>query len=556
MNNALKFNQLDQLNLLPEINKNKGKSLPNSPKNQPMPIQTFNLSPQPSYQVPNSLRQEGLVITHINDKPKKDRRATIKLTKRIQDTSLITKKYNQLSKLLIDKEEIILHLESKLSEYKKNCEDMQTKSIEDPVKVELEVKPVQLNHIREEIDQTKIKDFEIFNLKNENEQIKKILENVTIEKFNQEAKLKNFEKICKNNEDSAKKLENQEIRISVLEKMLNDKGLEIAFKAEEIKDLGRMLKLSEDKRKAAVDQQKDFESKYIVIKTKYIASTTTISEQKSTIDQLANKLLGAEGQLKDLKFAFSEQNSELSECKSELYSLNSELEMLRAVKKSSTDSLELKIQKIEEENKGLKNSLQTSNAKPIRSNSKRSETVINSKFFTRLANQELVRTHHKLFELEEKLINKNLELEKIRTDYNYVSKKLDTKEVVVNKLKQMLEDESESTERNIWMPEVCLNVDSDEMLQTCVGRVERMRSEIKCSNCSGSEMFCVNYPCGHLTCAQCREKEIEVCGSCGQNIDAVVASGYFKQFLEFLEVQKTELEQISEVLIGRIKVNS
>ena len=551
MNNVSKLSQLEQINLLPELNKNKGKSLPNSPKNQPMPT---NLSPQPSYQVPNSLRQEGFVITHISDRVKKDRRVTIKLSKRIQEASPVTKEIKKLSKILLQKEELIHQLEAKLSECKKNCEEMQMKSTEDPMNIAVELKPAQDYYLRE--DRTKIKDSEVLSLKSENEQIKKMLENLTIEKFKQDAKMKSFEKILKKNESSAKSLENQEIRIAALQKKLNEKELEIAFKVDEIKDLDRMLKLSEDKRKAAVDQQKDFESKYFAIKNKYNTLTTTINEQKSTIDQLANKLIGIESQLKDVKFAFSEQNNELSARKSELFSLNSELEILRAAKRSSADSFESKIQKIEEENKDLKRSLQNSKAISIRSNTKRSETVINSKYFNRLANQELVRTHHKLFEIEEKLINKNLELDRIKTDYNYMSKKLDTTEFVVKKLKKMLEDESESTEKNIWIAEACLSVDSEEILQKCLDRVERMRFEMKCSNCSGLKDFCINYPCGHFTCAQCRECELEVCGACHQSIDAKVVSGYFKKFLEFLEIQKVELSQLREGTIGRTKVNS
>jgi myosin heavy subunit len=539
--------------LLPEINK--PKSFSGSPK---LPLSGVSLYSSLS----GPLKPEDLVITQFHEKNTKDRgRVSIKLHKKLNEVSPSKKKNNQIFRIIKEKDAYIHQLEIQLSEHKKNCEaryspkpdnDVQTVQVNEE---KIEEKIDAQEYVREVWNRYKTKDFEILSLKTENEDFKKVLEKISNELFEQKVKVRDLEKIVekikKNKEECEKELEDKGLIIRNLEKKLKDKEIEVMYKVDEIEDFQKLLKVSEDKRKVAVELANNYEKKYFNFKTKQGNFFKSQKDLKANIDLLTKQLHEKESLNKSLQLKLSQSEATLNDYYSLQNSLKIELEMMRVSKKTSTEYLESKVEKIEEENKILKESIQETKKFITRSSSKRSETVINSKYFNRLSNQELTKAHQKIFELEEKLTEKSLEIEKMNKNFQYLNSQLHSKDLLMQKL-QVKSDEAEiptipskNSFGSFWW------LDIENEMRALIDNMNTLENDLICSKCFSSEQnFFTLYPCGHFSCENCRDS-LEICGKCLKKVSISLPANFCSDFLDFLSKVRKSVETIKKIIANQ-----
>ena len=543
----------DQGTILPEINK--PKSFSTSPKHSLPGVSLL------SSQVSGPLKQEDLLITQLNNQNKKDRgRVTIKLQKKIPDTLPAKKKNSQLFKILKEKDAYIHQLEIQLSEHQRNYEERYSPKPDPDGQVgqtdeKTEEKSEAHEYVREVWNRYKSKDFEIFSLKTENDDFKKVLEKISIELYDYKFKVKdlekNSEKLRKKLEEVQKELEDKSLSSRLLEKKVKEKEMELLYKADENEDLNKLLKISEDKRRVAVELANNFEKKYFAFKTKQGSFSKQQKESKSSIDSLSKLLQEKEKTIKDLQEKLLHSETSLNEFASDYSSIKAELEMVRLSKKNSTEYLESKVERIEEENKNLKVSIQESQKFTGRQNSKRSETVINSKYFSRLTSQELTKANSKIFELEEKLMEKNFEIEKLNKDFSYLNRQVHSKDLILQKMKSKTEEFDEVERGNLIDRSSpgdapCIAYEIRKMIDLC-----RVLSDgVRCSKCFGCDQGLFSfYPCGHFTCPGCKEGT-EICVRCCKKVSIVLPAPYVQEFAEVLAKLKNGLGRCENFVLN------
>lgn len=550
----LLLHESDQGTILPEINK--PKSFSTSPKHSLPGV------PLISSQASGIIKQEDLLITQLNNQNKKDRgRVTIKLQKKVSDSSPSKKKNSQLFKILKEKDAYIHQLEIQLSEHQKNYEERYSPKPDPDCQVlvqsdeKIEEKSEAHEYVREVWNRYKSKDFEIFSLKTENDDFKKVLEKISIELYDYKFKVKdlekNSEKLRKKIEEVQKELEDKSSSTRLLEKKVKEKEMELLYKVDENEDLNKLLKISEDKRRVAVELANNFEKKYFSFKTKQGNFSKQQKESKSNLDNLSKLLQEKEKTIKDLQEKLLHSETSLNEFISEYNSIKTELEMVRLSKKNSTEYLESKVERIEEENKNLKVSIQDAQKFTGRQNSKRSETVINSKYFSRLTSQELTKANSKIFELEEKLMEKNLEIEKLNKDFSYLNKQVHSKDLIMQKMKSKTE-EFDGIERGNFVDKGCvsdtpwISFEIRKLIEFC--RV--LNDGIRCSKCFCCDQgFFSFYPCGHFSCAGCKEGT-EICAKCCKKVSIMLPAPYCLEFVEVLAKLKDGLERCEDFVLN------
>lgn len=529
----LNLNDLSSSHYLPDIKSQK--SAPTSPR---IGFQA-NLTPMAGNQADSS-RPEDLLITKLAEKKQKIGNSIKKLTQ----NQVSKKQYTGLLKFVKEREEYIEVLEKQLQE------------INETTKVKVEEKyEVSFKERSPKFHVGTPKNCDLIKLRGENEDLKDSIEKLTKRIFEQKLKL----------EDLESQKEKQSRKIEIIEKTLEIKNIELqslhhklqenksseANKSEDLQDLERLLKISEDKRKVAIEQVITMEKRLFQIQSKNFNITNSQNELKSSLDDLTRNLLSKETELKDSLEQNRELQKKIRKEKDLASGFKTELEMIRVNMKTNEDFFKGKIDEITKENIELRETLNKS-LQHIRKNVKRAGTVAGSKYLDDYSEQETMRWQQKFFESEEKLALKSFELERVRKDDIYLHSQIDMKNSLIERLNKVLletGDHSNSHKARSSSLPFDSHQELTELIDKLLNQNDLLADNFRCSNCtSTSSPMVLLHPCQHIHCPQCQDADINICKFCNQSILQSISLSLLSLFSNHLKSQSTSLKHLKLML--------
>ena len=474
-----------------------------------------------------NLALEELVITKLNDKSKKEKQ--FKGKKSAEATSF-KQKYLELIKFLKEREEYICQLEGRFEEPEKAID------IKIPTKT-------QDHFIRKPSIKNLNKHTEILTIKQENLDLSKAYKKISkhnsdlaqkissLEQTKQKTQQK-FETLEKNFQQKFHETEN-------LQKRLKETELELGNKTEELEDMTRLLRISEEKRKVAIEQTMNTEKKFFNVKSKNYAIVNSQTELKAGLDDLTRELLIKESELKHFYEEILEYQKKLEKEQNANSSLRTQLEMVILTNKNNLGFWQAKLEESEKQNKELKENLAFKN-QHVRKNSKRSETVIGHKFMDQFSAQEIARWQQKYYEAEEKLMAKTMEFEKMVKDGVYLNSQIDGKNLLIDRLNKVIQDGSMSeTSGSQKLSSLYFEgfYEVQDLIEKLLKQNQTLIESYQCSACSNPQDLHINHPCSHLQCSNCTQNLPDLCSFCSQKVVFSHQSPHSSNFLSHLKSQ-------------------
>ena len=470
---------------------------------------------------------DELVITKLNDKSKKEK--LLKGKKSTEATSF-KQKYLELIKFLKEREEYICQLEGRAGESEKVID------IKIPIKN-------QDQFVRKASIKNLNKHTEILTLKQENLDLSKAFKTISKQNSDLGLKISSLEqtkqRLKQKFETLEKNFQQKLIETETLQKKLKESELELANKIEELEDLARILRISEEKRKIAIEQTINTEKKIFNIKTKNYSIAHGQAELKMSLDDLTRELLSKESEIKNLHEEIFEYQKKLEKVDNSNSTLKTELEMVILTNKNNLAFWQAQLEEKDKQNKVLKENLSFKNQDP-RKISKRSETVNGHKFMDQFSAQEIARWQQKYYETEEKLMAKNLDFEKMIKDGMYLSSQIDGKNLLIDRLNKIIQDSSMSeTSGSQKLSSLYFEgfYEVQDQLEKLLKQNQALLESYQCSTCSSQQDLHTNHPCSHLQCSNCTQNLPDLCSFCSQKVHFSHQSPHSSNFLFHLKSQ-------------------
>lgn len=476
---------------------------------------------------------EELVITKLNEKSQKEKQTK---TKKTSETSALKQKYIELIKFLKEREEYICQLESRMNDNDKEAD--LTESTKG-----------QIYSHRKKSNKNISKNGEILALKQENHDLIKSFEKASKQISDLSQKVSTLDqakqKLLYKSEQLEKNLQQKLSETENLQKKLKETQTELESKLDELEDTSRLLQISEDKRRVAIEQTMNTEKKFFNIKLKNNEIITNQTELKTSLDDLTREILLKESEVRHLTEEIFVYQRKLEKEQDLNSTLRTELEMVKLMNKNNLEFWQTQLEEMEKENKELKESV-ADRSQHVRRNSRRTETVIKNRFLDNFNAQEVARWQQKYFETEEKLMNKTMELEKFKKDGVYLHSQLEGKNELIDRLNKIIQDnigETSSSQRFS-----SLHIEGLYEVQELIDKLTKQNMSLlenfQCSTCTSQQNLQQNFPCTHLQCSNCQQNLNDLCSFCSKKVEFSTESSQSTSILSHLKSQNTSFKHL------------
>ena len=511
---------------------------------------------------------EDLVITKLGDNNKK-KPTKFRLLK--ENTSSSTKKLIEtLQQRILEQELCINNLKSQFQPEKHikshktsiNQADFLTETISS-----LNKKMEQINHgdteefSRNVASRTKYKDKEILSLKQELNEYNSQFESVSHELLYLKDQNKQFlQKISllksKNLDLENDKKEFQE-HLRKAENETSGTGILILFKQNEVEELSQMLQKSEESRRRAVEHSSYLEKELYLLKEKVQKLKEKNCYLSQEIQKIMEMYVKSDNTIEELKIQLVHFESKVSSEKSKASALKNENEKLQESLAKAEERFSSKLERLTQENMELQErkhlSVNSNRVPPMRCTSKRSGTEIESKFLSKLTSEEASRWQQRYFSIEQDLLSKKQQIEKMSRDELYLHTQIDTKNAIIQRLEdiiQISEPQSKNLKENTSL--ICEQVNEAYkilvVLDKMKGRLEDLLDSFKCNSCF--KVKCYQFicsPCGHLYCDSCKETVDAICAACTEKCNFMAPVKLLAKVIERINEEREDLDALKNV---------
>ena len=563
----------DSFLTLPTINRIKpGENTPRIAGTK-SPVYLEKVSRSPVYNTLSSKKKqiEDLVITKLEDNKKKK---LVKLSLPNENDSSSTKKLIKTLKkkvleqeLCIDSLKSMLQSGSNLNSHKPsiNNADFLTETVSSLNKRTEAIKtPDKEEFSRNLVSRTKYKDKEIFYLKQElteynsqfdsvshellylKDQNKKLLLKLNLQK----SKTLEYENVRKDFQENLRKAENE----------IGETDLLLSLKQSEVEELTHLLHRSEENRKLAVEHSSYLEQQLYTFQEKVQKLKEKNHYLTQEIENITQLYVEKDNKVEELCRELAHTESKISSKKTKVSGLQMENEKLQVTLLSVEERFSEKLERLAQENNDLqekkRSSLNSNRSPSTRCTTKRSGTEIESRFLSKLTSEEITRWQQRYFSIEQDLLSKEQLLEKISRDEMYLHTQIDTKNVIIQRLEDMIQ-KSEPPNANFKENSSVSFTQVNEaykvllVLDKMKIRIKELLGILKCDSCFKvkSWQYICN-PCGHLCCESCKEMVDVICAACTEKVTFMAPVKYLGKVIEGINEEKEDLDTLTSIANG------
>ena len=346
-------------------------------------------------------------------------------------------------------------------------------------------------------------------------------------------------------------------QIKNLNSTLEEKDIELANREEEIRDIGMLLKRSDEKRIYSNEYNIFMETNNAKLKDKLAKLQQEKAKAEKELEELKININEKEIHAEELKVILLEVEAALEHEKTKNSLISVNLETAKETLKASNEKNEmLKLRyKVEKE----KNQRAIEHHKTIRQKispdqSKRRSTVVEQVHLAEINKEETQRCQQKYISLISEInITKEM-LEKLYKTEIFLKNSILTKDLIIAQIQSMIKMNEENEEN--FEPKLKSNPIKAKNMAELVTLMEEMKYRyksteevIKCVSCFKVPSECyLASPCGHLSCLNCKSEFEVICPQCSKQIDAMVHAIHLDKIISNLRKEVENVDKAKKLL--------